>query len=53
VATADALEAMLRDPVGAAALGEEGRQRAVQLLGPEHLVAEVAAVYDELVAGSR
>lgn len=48
-AVAAAVHDVLRDPVGARAMAEEGHRRAHALLGAPRLVAEVAAVYDEVL----
>jgi glycosyltransferase involved in cell wall biosynthesis len=42
---ASAIAALLDDPPVAAALGEAGRRRVAEILGPEHLVAGVVDVY--------
>lgn len=49
-AIGDAVLHILRDPDGSAALAVEGRQRAQRLLGAPRLVAEVASVYDSVLA---
>lgn len=47
---AAALIDVLRDPARSRAMAEEGRRRAHDLLGAPRLVAEVAAVYDAVLA---
>jgi glycosyltransferase involved in cell wall biosynthesis len=44
-ALAEALAAVLQDPVAAEALGAAGRRRVAEVLDPDRLVAEVEAVY--------
>lgn len=55
-ALAAAVEDVLRDPSGSAAMAAVGQRRAEELLGPDRLVAEVASVYDAVLSrrgGSR
>ncbi|HEU4537180.1 MAG TPA: glycosyltransferase family 4 protein, partial [Polyangiaceae bacterium] len=46
-----ALEAMAADPGRARRMGEAGRERALRLFMPETHVAQLHALYDELLAG--
>jgi alpha-maltose-1-phosphate synthase len=48
---AEALNALLRDPDRAAAMGRAGRQRAVAEFGWAAIAAQTAALYAELVTG--
>ena len=50
-ALARAIEAVLADPDGAAAMARAGREAVQRLLGPDTLVAATAAVYRELLEG--
>jgi starch synthase len=47
LALADALNILLRDPVRAAALGQQGRKRAVAEFGWQAIAAQTAALYAE------
>lgn len=49
-AVASAVADVLRDPAGSRAMAAEGGRRARALLGAPHLVAEVASVYDKVLA---
>ncbi len=51
-AMARALADVLRDPASAAVMAAAGRERALELLSPRSLVAAVAEVYEEVLAGA-
>jgi starch synthase len=51
-ALADALNALLRDPAWAEAMGRAGRERAVNEFGWGAIAEQTAALYSELVSAS-
>ncbi len=51
-ALADALNALVRDPARADAMGRAGRERAVAEFGWGAVAAQTAALYAELISAS-
>ena len=49
---ADALNALIREPDRATAMGQAGRKRVVAEFGWAAIAAQTAALYAELVAGA-
>jgi glycosyltransferase involved in cell wall biosynthesis len=45
---ADAIEALLLDPVRAKALGDQGRKAVFEKFGVERMTREVLAVFEEI-----